>query len=150
MLAASVAALANEQIDSLGWSARAAALQGDYRGADPALAIGVGAIYRHRQYPSLSLEADLLGSVAAGDIGGRDFSLSAASLGLAWRSSGALYLKLRAGVLAEYVEVGGADAWGSGLTGSVGAGWRYQDRLIELELIGLEKAAYGLSLAIYF
>lgn len=150
LLLLSPPAAAGEPIDTLNWGLRAGVVQTNYRGSDPAAALGAGLIYRHRQYPSLALEADLLASVADGDIGGRAFSLSAVSVGLAWRSAGSPYLKLRGGLLAEYVEVGPADAWGSGLTGSVGAGWRRDDQLVELELTGLEEAAWLISLAWYF
>lgn len=143
-------ALATEPIDMLNWGLRAGAVQADYRGADPAVALGAGLVYRHRQYPSLALEADLLVSVADGEIGGRDFALSAVSAGIAWRTAGSPYFKLRGGLLAEYVEVGPADEWGAGLSGSVGAGWRHEDQLIELELTGLEEAAWMISLAWYF
>lgn len=143
-------ALAGEPIDTLDWSLRAGVVQSNYRGADPAAAAGAGLIYRHRQYPALALEADLLVSVTDGDIGGRDFSLSALSAGLAWRSAGSPYLKLRAGFLAEYVEVGSADAWGAGASGSVAAGWRHGEQMFELELTGLEKSAWLVSLAWYF
>lgn len=141
---------AAEPIDTLDWGLRAGVVQTNYQGADPAVAAGAGLIYRHRQYPSLALEADLLVSIADGDIGGRDFSLAAVAAGLAWRSQGSPYLKLRGGVLAEYVEVGPADAWGSGASGSVGAGWRHGEQLVELELTGLEKSAWLVSLAWYF
>lgn len=143
-------AFAGELIDTLDWGLRAGAVQTTYRGADPAVAAGAGVIYRHRQYPALALEADLLVSLGEGQIGGRDFSLSALAAGLAWRSAGSPYLKLRGGILAEYVEVGPADAWGAGLAGSVGAGWRRGEHLLELELTGLEQSAWLVSLAWYF
>lgn len=139
-----------QQIDSLDWGVRAGGIMPNYRGADFATIGGAGLIYRHREYPSLALELDAAVTLLDGELLRRDFSISTVSAYLAWRSSGQWYLKLRGGTLAEYVELGEASAWGGGLSGGIGAGWRRGEQLLEVELTGIEKAAYMVSLAWYF
>lgn len=139
-----------QQIDSLGWAVRGAAIVPDYRGASPAWGIGGTLVYRHREWPGLALEAELVTTIADGDLGRFDFSASTLGGYLAWRSGDRWYLKLRGGVLFEYVEVGGADAWGGGLSGGVGVGRSGARHQLELELTGIEKSAYMVSLAYYF
>ncbi len=142
--------LGAEQIDSLGWAVRGAAVMPDYRGAEPAWGIGATLQYRHREWPAFALEADLTSTLADGALGRYDFSLSTLGGYLAWRRGNMWYLKLRGGVLFEYVEVGTSDAWGGGLSGGAGIGWSRDGRAFELELTGIEKAAYMISLAYYF
>lgn len=139
-----------EQIDSLGWAVRAAAIMPDYRGASAAWGVGGTLMYRHREWPQFALEADLTTTLADGDLGRFNFSASTLGGYLAWRSGDQWYLKLRGGVLFEYVEVGGSDAWGGGLSGGAGMGWSGGAHRLELELTGIEKAAYMISLAYYF
>lgn len=139
-----------EQIDALGLGVRLAAIVPDYRGADPAWGIGGTLVYRHREWPQFTLEADLTTTVAKGNLGRFDFSASTLGGYLAWRSSGTLYLKLRAGALLEYVEVGPSDAWGGGLSGGAGIGWSGRTGKLEFELTGIEKAAYMISFAYLF
>ncbi len=143
-------AAAAEQIDALNWGVRVGAVQPNYRSADFATAGGASALYRHREYPFLALELEAMATLIDGELVGRDFSISTVGAYLAWRSRGQWYLKLRGGILAEYVEVGEADAWGSGLAGGIGAGFRRGEQLFEIELTGVEQAAYMVSLAWYF
>ena len=150
LLALPASAAGVDQIDTLNWGVRAAGVMPNYNDAEFATGLGVSLIYRHREYSQLALEADLVTTVIDGELGRFDFSTSTAGAYLAWRSSGDLFLKLRGGVLAERVEVGPSDAWGAGLSGSVGIGWRRAGNLLELELTGIEKSAYMVSLAWYF
>lgn len=145
-----VSAIAFEQIESIDWGIRVAGIMPDYVDADFAAGVGLAAIYRHREFDALAVEADLITTVADGDIGGNDFSATTLAAYVSWRWGHEWYLKLRGGVLAEYVEVGPSDAFGSGLSGGVGAGWRRGRQLVEIELTGVEKAVYMISLAWYF
>lgn len=142
--------MAMDQIDRVDWGLRAGGVVPNYVRADAAGVVGASVMYRHREYSSLALEADLTTSVLDGDIAGFDYSTTTLAAYLAWRSAGNIYLKLRAGLLLEYVEVGPSDAFGGGLSGGIGAGYRRGDQLFEIELTGVEKAAYMVTIAWYF
>lgn len=144
------AAAAVDQVDSLGWGLRAGGIMPNYVSADATGVVGASVMYRHREYASFALEADIATTIIDGEIAGFDYSTTTLAAYLAWRSTGNIYLKLRAGSLMEYVRLGPSDAYGGGLSGGIGAGFRSGDQLIELELTGIEKAAYMLSLAWYF
>ena len=150
LLAMPAGAMAFDQIDRVDWRLSAGGVVPNYTGADAAAVVGAGISYRHREFASLGLEADLTTSVVDGDIGGLDYSTTMLAAYLAWRSAGDMYIKLRAGGLLEYVEVGAADAFGGGLSGGIGAGYRRGNQILELELTGVEKAAYMVSLSWYF
>ncbi len=149
-LAAPATGMAVDQIDDLSWGARTGGIVPNYRGAEFATGIGASVVYMHREYPGFALEVDITTTLLDGELGGFDYSSSMLGGYLAWRSSGKWFFKLRGGVLAEYVEVGPSDAWGAGLSGGIGAGWRRGEQFLELELTGVEKAVYMVSLAWYF
>lgn len=150
LLALPASAMALDQVDSVNWGIRAGGNMPNYAGADFAGVLGAGGVYRHREFASLALEADVSATVVDGDIAGFDYSVTSLAAYLAWRSAGKLYLKLRAGLLMEYVSVGPADAFGAGVSGSIGAGLRRGEQLLELELTGVEKSAYTVTLNWYF
>lgn len=150
LLAMPAPVMAVDQVDSVTWGVRAGGNMPNYTGADFAGIVGAGVVYRHREFESLALEADVSATLIDGDIGGFDYSVTTLSAYLAWRTAGKLYLKLRAGSVMEYVSVGPSDVFGGGISGSIGAGLRRGEQLLELELTGVDKSAYTVTLNWYF
>lgn len=144
------AALALDPVDSIDLGLKLGANVPNYVQADPAFVAGGTLRYRHREYPAFAIEADAVATVLEGEVAAFDYSVSSLAAYLAWRSAGNLYLKFRAGGLMEYVSVGSSRAFGGGLSGSVAAGIRYGEQSLEIELTGVEKAAYMVTVNWFF
>ncbi|HWP94304.1 MAG TPA: hypothetical protein VNL72_01020 [Gammaproteobacteria bacterium] len=154
-LAALLAALSSSHASALDiyWGTTAGLMRPDAGGGRPALNLGgylglpLAFFAGVPLLQGLAVEAE--GTVTAlegEEANGRDFSVAALGGYVVWRSAGPWYVKARAGLLAERVQVGGGEADDYGASGGIGFGRRLADGgALEIGLTQIERDLVFLS-----